>query len=221
MERKIFTELTDENPNGLHESLAKVGFRRSQDIAYRPNCEGCAECKSVRIPVDDFIPSRTQRRLINLNNDVMTTALPNKATQEHYELLRTYLNARHSGGGMVDMTFPEYQDMVESSPVTTGLIEYRLTTKQGEAGPLIAVSLTDFMHDSLSMVYSFYDTRPEIQKRSIGTYLVLDHVARARRGNLCHVYLGYWVENSPKMAYKMKFKALEMLSNEGWHRTRR
>ncbi|PHZ83725.1 arginyltransferase [Paremcibacter congregatus] len=218
LERKIFTEINEQNPEGLHESLAKVGFRRSQDIAYRPNCENCAECKSVRIPVNAFTPSRTQRRLINLNADLVSDILPNKATQEHYDLLSRYLAVRHAEGGMVNMSYDEYEAMVECSPISTNLIEYRLPATSDAPGKLIAVCLTDSMSDSISMVYSFFDVSPDNKKRSIGTYLVLDHVARAQVTQLSHVYLGYWVKESPKMAYKMKFKPLEVLSTEGWHR---
>ncbi len=212
MERKVFTELNDINPCGLHESMAKIGFRRSQDIAYRPSCENCTECKSVRIPVDSFTPNRTQRRLINLNSDLNITELPNVATEEHYDLLHKYLGKRHSDGGMTNMTFDEYVNMVESSPVNTCLIEYRLP----QTDRLIGVTLTDIMESSLSMVYSFFDVGEDFNKRSLGTYIILDHVARARLLAKIHVYLGYWVKDSPKMAYKMNFRPLEILEQEGW-----
>ncbi|MCK5425290.1 MAG: arginyltransferase [Emcibacter sp.] len=215
MERKVFTELNDTNPSGLHESMAKIGFRRSQDIAYRPSCENCTECKSVRIPVAIFKPNRTQRRLINLNSDLSIKELPNIATTEHYDLLHKYLGKRHSNGGMTNMTFDEYVSMVESSPVNTCLYEYRIHT----SGKLVAVTLTDIMADSLSMVYSFFDVSDEFRKRSLGTYIILDHVARAQLAEKAHVYLGYWVKDSPKMAYKTNFRPLEVLREEGWFTT--
>lgn len=212
MERKVFTELNDVNPNGLHESMAKIGFRRSQDIAYRPSCENCTECKSVRIPALYFKPNRTQRRLIKLNSDLVINKLPNIAITEHYDLLHKYLEKRHSDGGMTNMNFDEYVSMVESSPVNSCLIEYRLP----QSDKLVGVTLTDIMADSLSMVYSFFDVSDDFNKRSLGTYIILDHVARAQLIDKTHVYLGYWVKNSPKMAYKMNFRPLEVLEPEGW-----
>lgn len=212
MERKVFTELNDINPDDLHESMTKIGFRRSQDIAYRPNCENCTECKSVRIPVLSFTPSRTQRRLIKLNSDLVMNKLPNIALAEHYDLLRKYLKKRHSDGGMTNMTFEEYISMVENSPVNTCLIEYRLPNSE----ELVGVTLTDIMTDNLSMVYSFFDVSDVFRKRSLGTYIILDHIARARILAKSHVYLGYWVKNSPKMAYKMNFRPLEVLELKGW-----
>jgi arginine-tRNA-protein transferase len=215
MERKVFTELNDINPAGLHESMAKIGFRRSQDIAYRPSCEDCSECKSVRIPVSSFRPNRTQRRLINLNSDLTIEKLPNIATEEQYDLLHKYLEKRHSDGGMTNMAFDEYVSMVECSPVNTCLFEYRIP----QTDRLIGVTLTDIMSDSLSMVYSFFEVSDDFNNRSIGTYIILDHVARARLSDKAHVYLGYWVKDSPKMAYKVNFRPLEILGEEGWFLT--
>ncbi|MCF6195119.1 MAG: arginyltransferase [Emcibacter sp.] len=214
MERKVFTELDNINPAGLHESMARIGFRRSQDIVYRPSCDECSECKSVRIPVSSFSPSRTQRRLINMNSDLTAKIIPNKATEEHYQLLTAYLARRHTDGGMANMSFDEYVSMVESSPVDTSLIEYRLQDNGKDT--LIAVALTDIMTESLSMVYSFFAVGEDFKKRSIGTYLILDHIARAQKMAKRHVYLGYWVKDSPKMAYKKNFHPLEILEPEGW-----
>lgn len=213
MERKIFTELNDINPKGLHESMAKIGFRRSQDITYRPSCENCCECKSVRIPVSSFKPNRTQRHLINMNADLTIEQRPNVATGEHYDLLQKYLEERHPDGGMSNMTFSEYISMIECSPVNSCLYEYKL------AEHLVAVILTDIMEDALSMVYSFFDVSDIFSKRSIGTYIILDHVARARFRGLDYVYLGYFVEDSPKMAYKKNFQPLEILDRNGWSLT--
>ncbi|VAV98794.1 Arginyl-tRNA--protein transferase [hydrothermal vent metagenome] len=216
VERKVFTELNDINPGALNQSLAKIGFRRSQDIAYRPSCENCTECKSVRIPAASFRPNRTQRRLIRINDDLLAERLPNIATHEHYDLLSKYLTKRHAEGGMTNMTFDEYVSMVEACPVDSCLIEYRLTQKEGGPDKLIAVTLTDIMSHGLSMVYSYFDVSDDYKKRSIGTYIILDHVARARLLGLDHVYLGYWVKGSPKMAYKKNFQPLEVLEPEGW-----
>jgi len=225
MERKVFTELKGKAPEGLHDSLAQVGFRRSQDIVYRPTCENCSRCISVRIPVQKFIPNRTQKRIIRYNQDIKVSVIPNKATQEQYALLHQYLSARHPDGGMVGMSYQEYQDMVECSPIHTHLVEYRLTTAcpqntlqeaPADKGRLVAVALTDELKNGLSMVYSFYDVQKSMRRRSLGTYIILNHVALAREYFMNHVYLGYWVQNSPKMAYKQNFKPIEMLGPDGW-----
>ncbi len=216
MERKIFTELDGINPNGLHESMTRIGFRRSQNITYRPNCEDCSACKSVRIPVSAFKPGRTQRRLINLNSDLIVRKRPNIATRKHYDLLSRYLAKRHADGGMANMTFDEYASMIECSPVNSCLFEYTLPAKDPEPQRLVAVILTDIMTDALSMVYSFFDIQAIFDKRSFGTYMILDHVARACVLGLDYVYLGYYVQNSPKMAYKKNFHPLEILDNTGW-----
>ena len=216
MERKIFTDLTDINPEGLNKSLTRVGFRRSQEIAYRPSCDNCTECKSVRIQATNFKPNRTQRRLIKLNSDLVTNILPNVATEEHYDMLSKYLAKRHVDGGMLNMGFDEYVSMVECSPINTCLVEYRLASEDDNPGKLVGVTLTDIMDDSLSMVYSFFNVSDNFKKRSLGTYIILDHVARARLAGQHYVYLGYWVKNSPKMAYKMNFQPLEVLGAEGW-----
>ncbi|MEZ5757192.1 MAG: arginyltransferase [Emcibacteraceae bacterium] len=230
-ERKIFTELKPEqlaydreailNYQGpetnrqraedLHHSLALVGFRRSQDIAYRPACEGCHECKSVRIPVILFKGSKTQKRILSKNKDIIFEIKPNIATKEQYSLIINYINSRHFDGGMSGLSFHEYRDMVESSPVSTVIIEYRLPD-----GTLIGAALTDQMQDSLSMVYSFFDVSPSMIRRSLGVYIVLNHINIAKSRNLDHIYLGYFVKDSPKMSYKKNFQPLEILTSNGW-----
>jgi arginine-tRNA-protein transferase len=231
IERKIFTDLKIEPPTydreailehrgpehkpgysaELHHSLAMVGFRRSQDITYRPACDDCQECKSARIPVILFDASKSQKRTLNKNKDVTFELKPNIATSEQYELLIEYIEGRHSEGGMAGISYPEYQDMVQSSPISTIIIEYRQNN-----GKLIGVALSDQMKDSLSMVYSFFDISPEMNKRSLGVFIVLNHINIAESRDLDHVYLGYFVKNSPKMSYKMNFKPIEILSQSGW-----
>ncbi|WP_417317631.1 arginyltransferase [Emcibacter sp.] len=217
MERKVFTELNGQNPDGLHDSLTQVGFRRSQDIVYRPTCETCNRCISVRIPVQKFTANRTQKRILKYNNDVKVSVIPNRVTDEQYDLLRLYLKERHPEGGMAEMSPDEYREMVESSPVHTHLVEYRLPAEgSGEKGRLIGVALTDELKDGLSMVYSFFDTDESMLKRSLGTFAIMSHIALAREHFLGYIYLGYWVKNSPKMAYKQNFKPLELLGPGGW-----
>jgi arginyl-tRNA--protein-N-Asp/Glu arginylyltransferase len=220
-ERKVFTHLVGERAPEINDILTQGGFRRSQSIAYRPACEACRACISVRVLAQEFRPTRAFRRVSALNEDLVGHSRTPAPTAEQYSLFRGYLDARHADGGMVDMTVLDYSMMVEDSHVQTKLIEYRrrgpdsTMTGRGE-GPLLAVALTDVLADGLSMVYSFYD--PEVQGRSLGTYLILDHIARAQRMGLPHVYLGYWVKGSPKMDYKRRFLPQERLSPDGWGR---
>lgn len=210
-ERKVFTHLLGEDAIALNDSLSEAGFRRSQTIAYRPACEGCNACISVRILASAFKPSRNQRRIITRNEDLVRIVTDRKATQEQFSLLRSYLDARHSDGGMADMTALDYVSMVEDSTVETDVIEYR---EGGPEGRLIAVALTDQLQNGCSMVYSFYDVNEA--DRSLGTYLILDHITAAQNEFLEHVYLGYWIANCRKMAYKARFKPLEALTKDGW-----
>lgn len=214
-ERKVFTELAGGNPVALHENLAQAGFRRSQSVAYRPACEGCAACVSVRIRVADFDWTRSFRRVRNRNDsDLIRADVSPWVTTEQFDLLKRYLDSRHGSGGMADMSIFDYAEMVETSPVETQITEYRMRGSGRDTPPLMAVTLTDVMADGLSMVYSFFD---EVElKRSLGTYLILDHVRRARALGKAYVYLGYWIEESPKMAYKTRFRPLEQLTPDGW-----
>jgi arginine-tRNA-protein transferase len=209
-EKKVFTHLLTENAISLNDTLTQAGFRRSQNIAYRPACDGCAACVSVRILVDEFEPNRSFRRILARNKDLAGEMLPARATQEQFSLLRAYLDARHAEGGMADMTPLDYVSMIEDTTVRSSLVEYRM---RGD-GALRACSLTDMLQDGLSMVYSFFDPRDET--RSLGSYMVLDHVERARALGLPYVYLGYWVADCRKMAYKMRFRPLEALGMDGW-----
>jgi arginine-tRNA-protein transferase len=220
-ERKVFTHLVGERAGELNDILTHGGFRRSQSIAYRPACEACRACVSVRVIGADFRPTRSMRRILDRNSDMvgeMRVAVP---TSEQYSVFRGYLDSRHRDGGMADMTVLDYAMMVEDSHVETRIVEYRrqgpdsFITGRG-AGDLIAVALTDVLGDGLSMVYSFFD--PDQADRSLGTFMILDHISRARRMGLPYVYLGYWVRGSRKMDYKSRFLPQERLSPEGWAR---
>ncbi|MCP8938367.1 arginyltransferase [Alsobacter sp. SYSU M60028] len=221
-ERKVFTHLIGKRAGELNNLLTHGGFRRSQTIAYRPACDACRACVSVRVVVDDFTPSRNMRRVRDANSDLIGEMRANSPSSEQYSLFRHYLDSRHSEGGMADMTALDFAMMVEDSHVETKLIEYRrrgpdsFLNGRGE-GPLLASALTDVLADGLSMVYSFYD--PDHAARSLGTFMILDHIARARRMGLPYVYLGYWVEGSEKMAYKARFTPQERLLAHGWQRT--
>jgi arginyl-tRNA--protein-N-Asp/Glu arginylyltransferase len=223
-ERKVFTHLVGERAAAVNDLLTHGGFRRSQSIAYRPACDACRACISVRVLVDEFKPGRTFRRVEAFNRDLIGQERATTPTSEQYSLFRAYLDARHASGGMVDMTVLDYSMMVEDSHVKTQLVEYRRRgvdsgiNGRGD-GPLLAVALTDVLSDGLSMVYSFYE--PGERSRSLGTYIILDHIARAKRMGLPYVYLGYWVEGSPKMDYKRRFLPQERLRNDGWFRVDR
>ena len=215
-ERKVFARLTGSLAQPLNEALTHSGFRRSQMIAYRPACEGCSACVSVRIVASEFAASRGERRISRRNIDLLRSEAPAEATREQFALLRAYLDSRHAGGGMSDMGLFDYVAMVEETPVKTHLVEYRRKAPNGETGALVACALTDVLRDGLSMVYSFF--HPGEDARSLGTFMILDHIAAARARNLAYVYLGYWVSGSPKMAYKSRFHPLEALGAEGWLR---
>jgi arginine-tRNA-protein transferase len=214
-ERKVFTHLVGERAGELNNILTQGGFRRSQSIAYRPACEGCRSCVSVRVLAAEFQPSRSMRRIANRNADIIAEMKPAVPTSEQYSIFRAYLDSRHRDGGMADMTVLDYAMMVEDSHIETRIIEYRATGTPG--GDLIAVALTDVLADGLSMVYSFFE--PDAASRSLGTLMVLDHIARARQMGLAYVYLGYWVRGSRKMDYKGRFLPQERLTPDGWART--
>lgn len=217
-ERKVFTHLIGRRATALNDTLTQSGFRRSQTIAYRPACENCRACVSVRVKADEFRLTKSFRRVFEKNRDVSGIVSQTQPTSEQYSLFRAYLDARHSDGGMADMTMLDYSMMVEDSHVESRLVEYRLPSSNlsRRAGPLIGVCLTDLLADGLSMVYSYYE--PQEAARSLGTYMILDHIIRARNLGLPHVYLGYWVEGSKKMAYKARFLPQERLGMEGWQR---
>ncbi len=215
-ERKVFARLSGSLAQPLNEALTHSGFRRSQGIAYRPACEGCAACVSVRIVADAFEFSHGQKRILKRNGDLARDTVAAEATREQFALLRTYLDSRHAGGGMSDMGLFDYVAMVEETPVTTHIIEYRRPGADGAPGTLLACALSDVLRDGLSMVYSFFHPGEDV--RSLGTYMILDHVRAARMRGLRHVYLGYWVQGSRKMDYKARFRPMEALGREGWER---
>ncbi|WP_372605253.1 arginyltransferase [Actibacterium sp.] len=215
MERKLFTALQGDHAGQLNDALSKQGFRRSQNVLYRPSCTDCTACLSARIKVADFAPSRSQRKTRRRNTDLTRRATSPWATEDQYALFRHYLESRHADGGMADMDIFEFAAMVEETPVRTRIVEYTAPGDTPRDQPVLtAVCLTDVLDDGLSMVYSFYD--PEAQARSLGTYVILDHIEIAREAGLPYVYLGYWVPGSPKMGYKAKFQGLEIYKGGAW-----
>lgn len=221
LERKVFTHLLDVDANTINSMLTGAGFRRSQTIAYKPACDGCSACVSVRIPVDIFTPSTSQRRIIKKNTDLERVPREPIATEPQFELLHTYLQDRHANGGMSDMDEDDFSAMVEETTVDTIIFEYWKksdptdeTQEPLARQKLVGTSVTDMIDDGLSMVYSFFD--PSESARSLGSYMILDHVKKAREMGLPYVYLGYWIDDCRKMAYKAKYQPLEALTMDGW-----
>ena len=217
VERKVFTELKGPHADQLNEALGRIGFRRSQTVAYRPSCVACHACISVRVVANEFAPSNSQKRAAKANSDLIRIECRPWATSEQFDLLRTYLASRHPEGGMSAMDEMDFADMVEHTPVTSMVVEYREPTETGEPGRLVGACLTDRQGDGLSMIYSFYD--PTVSGRTgLGNFIILDHIALAAEHGLPYVYLGYWVEGSGRMNYKIRYRPMEKLSPQGWER---
>ena len=215
LERKLFTALQGDQAQRLNDTLSKQGFRRSQNVLYRPSCAECSACLSARIRVADFKPNRSQRRILRDAAHLRRNATSPWATEDQFTLFRRYLDARHADGGMADMDVFEFAAMIEETPIKSRVIEYTRPAVAGERNaPLACVSLTDVFDDGLSMVYSFYD--PDLIDLSLGTFAILDHIAIAREAGLPYVYLGYWVPGSRKMGYKAGFSALEIFKAGAW-----
>jgi arginyl-tRNA--protein-N-Asp/Glu arginylyltransferase len=209
LERRLVTLLDGPDPDRLHDRLMAAGFRRSQALAYRPACPGCAACVPVRILVERFRLTRGWRRIWRQNADLVAAERRPVATREQFALFQRYLESRHGASGMATMTWADFRAMIEDSPVDSRLVEWRRPDRS-----LIAASLTDRTGSGLSGVYKFFD--PEASRRSLGSLIILWHVERAREQGLPYVYLGYWIAHSPKMAYKARFQPLEQLTPQGW-----
>ena len=209
MERKIFTQLDPLSGPQLNNYLTHAGFRRSQNVIYRPACESCRACQSLRVATDGFEPGRRFRRTLRKNKDIIGSVNEPYATQEQYTLLKTYLTDRHPQGGMAEMDFVRYEMMVEDGSANTEIVEYR-----DSEGTLIACTLIDNLSDGKSMVYSFFD--PALKSRGLGNFMILDQLETCQNLGLPYLYLGYWVPESPKMSYKKEFKPAEILTSRGW-----
>jgi arginine-tRNA-protein transferase len=208
-ERKLIVELTGRGAAGFYDELSRAGFRRSHRFAYRPACRQCAACVPVRIAVEEFADTRSTRRVRNVNRGLRTRLMTGRATPEQFHLFTAYQHSRHRDSDMAAMTYADYRSMVEDSAVRTAVAEFR-----DAEGALAAVALIDRLDDGFSAVYTFYD--PSRGKESLGTWSILWLVEECRRQGLPYVYLGYWIEESPKMAYKARFPALERLTGKGW-----
>ncbi|MFD2135420.1 arginyltransferase [Novosphingobium resinovorum] len=216
-ERKVFTELKGPHADSLNDALGRIGFRRSQTVAYRPSCIDCNACVSVRVVASEFRASRTQKRTLEAHSDLVATVCRPWSTSEQFELLQRYLSVRHPEGGMTTMDEVDFADMVEHTPVTSYVIEYREPSIDGVVpGRLVGACLTDRQCDGLSMIYSFYD--PDSERQGLGNYIILDHIRRSQDMGLGFVYLGYWVEGSARMQYKVRYRPMEKLGRAGWER---
>ncbi|TPE53726.1 arginyltransferase [Amaricoccus solimangrovi] len=214
VERKLFTALQGEGASHLNDVLSHQGFRRSQNVLYRPSCAGCSACLSARIVVDGFVPGKGQRRVMKRNAGIERVVTSPWATEPQYALFRRYLDARHATGGMADMDMHEFAAMIEETPVRSRVIEYYRRRPDGTGRELVAVCLTDLLTDGVSMVYSFFD--PEMTRDSLGAFVILDHIEIAREAGLPFVYLGYWVPGSAKMDYKARYHPLEIFYEGRW-----
>jgi arginyl-tRNA--protein-N-Asp/Glu arginylyltransferase len=208
-ERKLIVELTGRGAAAFYDDLSRAGFRRSHRFAYRPACRQCTACVPVRIAVEAFADSRSTRRVRNLNRGLAARLIAGRATPEQFRLFAAYQHSRHRDSDMATMNYADYRSMVEDSAVRTAVAEFR-----DSGGALAAVALIDRLDDGFSAVYTFYD--PSRSKQSLGTWSILWLVEECRRQGLPFVYLGYWIEESPKMAYKARFPALERLTDKGW-----
>ncbi len=217
MERKVFAELKGDDAGEMNEALGRIGFRRSQNVVYRPSCDACQACVSVRVVAPRFMPTASQKKLLRRHHDLEVQACEPWSTDEQWRLLQTYLAARHPVGGMASMDGYDYADMVEQSPVDTVVVEYREPSRDGRPGALVGCCLTDKQSDGLSMIYSFYDASNPT-RRSIGNYIILDHIMRAGRAGLQYVYLGYWIDGCERMAYKTRYRPAEHLRAGVWKR---
>jgi len=210
-ERNIFAEIVGPEGQRAYDLLIHHGFRRSHRIVYRPDCIGCSACTPVRVVVNEFAPNRSQRRIWRRNGDLSAHEEGARSTIEQYLLFGRYLSARHADGEMAAMSYEDFRGMMEDTPVESGVAEFRLPD-----GKLAGVCLFDVLADGVSAVYSFYD--PDLPARSLGTFMVMWAIERARGAGLPYAYLGYWIAASQKMAYKSRFRPLEGLGADGWRR---
>ena len=194
--------------NQLYSQLIRHGFRRSGRLVYRPHCPECSQCLSLRVPVNEFVERRRHRRVLRANREVQLVPCNPRFQQAHYELYQRYTAARHAGGSMAESTPREYLDFLTADWAETQFVELR------EQGHLLGVAITDQVADGLSAVYTFFD--PDLPQRSLGTYAVLGQLSLARQLGLPWLYLGYWVRDCAKMAYKADFRPLQVFSRGEW-----
>ena len=208
VERRIVTELSGPQADNLHNALSKGGFRRSHFMAYAPVCPNCSECIPVRIKVDEFVFSKSWRRLENKFKNIVAERCAPIATQEQFSLFESYQKKRHYDGDMASMDYFDYRSMIEETPVATELVEFR------NQGKLVSGLLMDCLDDGLSAVYSYFDHDEAYQ--GLGNYMVLWSIREAARLNLPYIYLGYLIKECRKMSYKARYSPLEGFINGMW-----
>ena len=208
-ERKVLLILDGQQVEARHDELTRGGFRRSQQYVYRPACRNCDACIPARVQASAFQPNKAQKRTLRRNRDLRAIWRRGYGTEEQYALFNNYLQTRHGDGEMADMNKADFEAMVGGSPVDTRLVEFRDPEEK-----LLAAVLCDRLADGFSLVYSFFD--PAEEKRSLGNFIILWAIEEAQRQGLEHVYLGYWIEKSPKMAYKAAFQPLQILDKRKW-----
>ena len=191
-----------------YSELVRSGFRRSGVFTYRPHCDTCHECQPVRVPVAAFRPNRNQRRALAHHGNLVAGERSMIYREEHYQLYQRYQAARHQGGGMDQDSRDQYAHFLLQTHVNSRLIEFR------ENGELRMVSIIDLLTDGLSSVYTFYD--PDLSSSSFGTFSILWQIGQCQHAGLPYLYLGYWIRNSRKMAYKTNFRPLEVLRQGKW-----
>ena len=214
IEQLLFTWASKKTDPELYDCLSVIGFRRSRMVLYRPTCPRCSACLSARVRVDDFSPSKSQRKTIRRNAKLERKISQPRPDDEMFQLFKRYMSARHGDGGMANMGVQDFKRMADDSPTRTRIMKYFERSEVGPEKTLVAAAITDILRDGLSMLYSFYD--PDRTKNSLGTYMILDSIDIAKENGFKHVYLGYWVPGSKKMDYKRKFGSLEIFVDRIW-----
>lgn len=208
VEQRIATDISSHAD--MHDRLAETGFRRIENWVYKPSCPQCNACKPIRVITDAFQPSKTQKRIYAANKDIQVTDVGGQTSLEQYALFQHYLSSRHVDGQMASMSLEEFEGMIQNSPIKTNLLEFR----QGDNNELLGCMLTDFQRDGLSAVYSFFS--PHHPKRSLGAFMILHLIEKAKANQLPYLYLGYYIKDSAKMSYKIAYRPYEIFQNGNW-----
>jgi arginine-tRNA-protein transferase len=209
--RTLFLDPRVEVDSNLYSQLSELGFRRSGEHIYRPYCERCQACISVRVPVAEFRPSKTQRRIENRNADLSVRAVPCQLTREYYALYERYINQRHADGDMYPPSPDQFFNFLVEGTVDACFYEFR-----DPQGTLLAVAVSDLLVQGMSALYTFYD--PQAERRSLGVYAIIWQIRHTARSGKKWLYLGYWVEACRKMNYKIRYRPLELLIDGQWCR---